>query len=250
MKTKRYFKVLNSSGLPFYSATGSLCKNFDGLVLEYLDIDSLTNQICLKQPEGHSGIVFLDSHNVVEVTKNELCIGDSVFNSPVGSGQITGITDSGYPKVNHIAVARLVHKTEYNEFLVYDPTMSYAKGDWEMFIDDECFPADSVNKSIVIVRSSTEAIEFCKAVKSLPMNIMFDHELGGDDTSMKFIRWMIDVLYSDDQIFSLRKDFKFSVHSQNPVGAENIKSLMNGLIQNQKNSDTILLMSLSKTNFK
>ncbi len=98
MKTKRYFKVLDSRGLPFYSATGSLCKNFDGLVLEYLGIDSLTNQICLKQPEGHSGTVSLDSHNVVEVTKNELYIGDSVFNSPVGSGQITDITDAGYPR--------------------------------------------------------------------------------------------------------------------------------------------------------
>ncbi len=31
-------------------------------------------------------------------------IGDPVADSPVGSGSITGITNAGYPQVNHVAV--------------------------------------------------------------------------------------------------------------------------------------------------
>ena len=166
--------------------------------------------------------------------KDSLTIGDAVFNSPVGSGTITGITDAGYPQVNYVAVTRLVHKTENGQFLVYDATGSYSDGNWEMFIDDERFPGKDVSDSVVIVRSSQEAIEFCKAVKSLPKNIMFDHDLGGNDTSMQFIRWMVDELYKDELKYKLHPDFKFSVHSQNPVGAENIKSYMKQLINDQK----------------
>ena len=32
-------------------------------------------------------------------------VGDAVKDSPTGPGTITGITDAGYPQVNHIAVA-------------------------------------------------------------------------------------------------------------------------------------------------
>lgn len=35
-------------------------------------------------------------------------IGDDVSRSPVGSGKITGVTERGYPQVNHIAVSWLV----------------------------------------------------------------------------------------------------------------------------------------------
>jgi len=65
---KRFFKVIDSSGLPFYHAPGALCKNFDGMVLEFIqDIPSL-EQVVLKQPEqfGHLGTVSLDYKNVLE----------------------------------------------------------------------------------------------------------------------------------------------------------------------------------------
>lgn len=171
--------------------------------------------------------------------KDSLTIGDSVFNSPVGSGALTGVTDAGYPQVNHVAVTRLVHKTPEGQFLVYDAVGSYATGDWSMFIDDERVPGKGVSESVVIVRSSQEAIDFCTAVKSLPKNIMFDHDLGGDDTSIKFILWMIDELYADHPKFTLREDFTFSVHSQNPVGAGNITSLMNNLIKDYRGENQL-----------
>ena len=166
--------------------------------------------------------------------KDSIAIGASVFSSPVGAGTLTGITDAGYPQVNHVAVTRLVHKTPEGQFLVYDAVDSYATGDWSMFIDDERAPGKGVSDSVVIVRSSEEAIEFCIAVKSLPKNIMFDHDLGGDDTSMRFIRWMTDQLLEDPPLFKLREDFEYSVHSQNPIGAKNIKGLMDQLIKHLK----------------
>ena len=44
-------------------------------------------------------------------------VGDVVKDSPIGSGTITGITDAGYPQVNHIAVAWF----ERADAAVFDP---------------------------------------------------------------------------------------------------------------------------------
>ena len=43
--------------------------------------------------------------------------GDTVKDSPTGAGVITGITDAGYPQVNHVAVAWL----EREDGAVFDP---------------------------------------------------------------------------------------------------------------------------------
>lgn len=165
--------------------------------------------------------------------KESLIIGDTVFNSPVGSGTITDITDAGYPRVNYIAVGRLVHKGEDGSFYAFDPNGTYAKGDWEMFLDDERFPGPSASEGVVVVRSSAEAIAFCEAVGSFPKNIVFDHDLGEDDTAMVFCRWLTDkrLDYKDKDKWKFRKDFVFSVHSQNPVGKRNIIAYVLGLLR-------------------
>lgn len=105
---------------------------------------------------------------------------------------------------------------------------------WKLFLDDERFPGKNVENAI-ICRSSQEAIYLCLELKSFPNEIMFDHDLGGDDTSIRFIRWMIDMLLDDQSgNFKLPVDFKYSIHSQNPIGAANIKSYMDGIIQEFK----------------
>lgn len=105
---------------------------------------------------------------------------------------------------------------------------------WKLFLDDERFPAKHIENAI-IRRSSKEAIELCLEMKSFPNEIMFDHDLGGDDTSIHFIRWMIDMLLDDQSgNFKLPVDFKYSIHSQNPIGAANIKSYMDGIIKEFK----------------
>lgn len=99
---------------------------------------------------------------------------------------------------------------------------------YKLFIDDERFP---VQDDWVIVRSSEEAINYVRA-HGFPNEISFDHDLGGEDTSMKFIWWFIDQYY--DNGLAIPVDFKYSVHSQNPIGAENIKGLMNGFLNDIK----------------
>jgi hypothetical protein len=91
---------------------------------------------------------------------------------------------------------------------------------YRLFIDDERFPVDD---DWVIVRSSSEAIDMVIS-KGIPSRISFDHDLGGDDTSIVFINWLIDHLL--DNNLKLPYVFSFYVHSQNPIGKENIISKM------------------------
>lgn len=96
---------------------------------------------------------------------------------------------------------------------------------YKMFLDDERFP---ITEDWVIVRSSQEAID-CVLKNGLPSHIAFDHDLGGTDTSMKFIYWLIDYMLNYELHF--KPDFTWSVHSQNPVGAENIRRLMTAAVK-------------------
>ena len=95
---------------------------------------------------------------------------------------------------------------------------------YKMFIDDERHPVDS---SWCICRNSL-ACCICVETYGIPSHISFDHDLGGDDTSILFINWLIDYLIDNNLV--LPKDFSYYVHSQNPVGTENIRNKMNGII--------------------
>lgn len=94
-----------------------------------------------------------------------------------------------------------------------------------LFIDDERFPCQD---DWAIVRSSNEAIEWV-TLHGMPEEISFDHDLGEDDTSRVFIHWMIEQMI--DGLLHFPSDFKYSVHSQNPIGAEWIMGTMDLLIR-------------------
>ena len=95
---------------------------------------------------------------------------------------------------------------------------------YRMFIDDERFPATD---GWVIVRSSEEAIALIER-DGFPEFISFDHDLGGDDTSMALVRYMIEAALENP---SLPFPRAYDVHSQNPVGATNIRGLMDAFIK-------------------
>ena len=97
---------------------------------------------------------------------------------------------------------------------------------YNLFIDDERFPPDD-GREWVIVRSSEEAIE-CIRTRGIPDFISYDHDLGGYDTAMRFIMWLIDA-YLDGELGTF--PVNYTIHSQNPVGARNIKCLLDGFIQ-------------------
>ena len=97
-----------------------------------------------------------------------------------------------------------------------------------LFIDDVRFPeADGDGNDWDIVRSSAEAILYVTKY-GVPNYISLDHDLGGDDTSIVFINWLTDRLIDGDE--KLPQNFAYAVHSQNPVGAENIRSKMNQIL--------------------
>ena len=79
-------------------------------------------------------------------------------------------------------------------------------------------PALSAGDKYIVLRSSQEAISYVKQ-HGIPEYMSLDHDLGGDDTTMVFLRWLSDEYY-DEQIPT------YVVHSSNPVGKQNIISIM------------------------
>jgi hypothetical protein len=101
---------------------------------------------------------------------------------------------------------------------------------WALFLDDERFPVDP--SKFRIARSSEEAIQVCQDL-GFPTFITFDHDLGGDDTSMRFLDWLI-MADMDSGFTALPEDFSFDVHSQNPVGRDNIRGRLESYTRYRK----------------
>ena len=87
----------------------------------------------------------------------------------------------------------------------------------KLYIDDIRNPKTKFDK---ITRSSKETIEYLTRF-GCPDFISFDHDLGGDDTAMTIVKWIVemDLAMSGDYI---PYDFTYNVHSANPVGTSNI----------------------------
>jgi len=91
---------------------------------------------------------------------------------------------------------------------------------YRLFIDDIRDPIDS---DWVIARSSKEAYLKTK-VLGFPQEIAFDHDLGGDDTTLLYLYRVTGDLM--DGNLSIPVGFKYSIHSSNPYGADRIRSEM------------------------
>lgn len=95
---------------------------------------------------------------------------------------------------------------------------------YRLFIDDEREANLKDDDVMVLARTSKEAIDYMVAL-GCPEYISFDHDLGGDDTALKIVKWMIDTDIEETQSF-IPDGFKFYVHSQNPIGKENIEAML------------------------
>jgi hypothetical protein len=114
-----------------------------------------------------------------------------------------------------------------------------------IFLDDERLPpvnfgANISSPWILVCRSAEMAIV---AIQNMPKNanlayISFDHDLGEDrKTGMDFAKWLVDADagYIEGQRANFIPDyFQFYVHSQNPVGAQNIQSYMDNYLKTKK----------------
>jgi hypothetical protein len=110
-----------------------------------------------------------------------------------------------------------------------------------LFLDDERMPGDVTWISIPsakweIVRSLDEAVEWVKK-NGFPDAISFDHDLGlmhyaedysDEKTGFHFAKWLVEY---DMDTNSMPAHFRYTVHSKNPVGAKNIKELLDRYIR-------------------
>lgn len=101
---------------------------------------------------------------------------------------------------------------------------------YSLFIDDERIPGNRkppAGDRWVIVRSVNDAIKYIERV-GWPGFITFDHDLGENEpTGYDFAKWIVDRALDGKNLPSY---FTFDIHSQNPVGAENIRSLLNNYL--------------------
>ncbi len=90
-----------------------------------------------------------------------------------------------------------------------------------MYIDDIREPKNDYD---FVARTSESAIYIMKK-EGCPTFISFDHDLGGEDTAMKVVKWMVEKDLDCNGNFIPSK-FNFNVHSANPVGKANIEGYL------------------------
>lgn len=88
----------------------------------------------------------------------------------------------------------------------------------KLYIDDVRCPPDD---GFVVLRTSEEALQYVRE-HGWPNFMSLDHDLGGDDTVMVFLRRLVDEIWDQKTLPP-----HYYVHSANPVGKQNIISFMN-----------------------
>lgn len=115
---------------------------------------------------------------------------------------------------------------------------------WWLFLDDEREPGDFFSLSgehYNIARTYWDALELMR-MYGCPEFISFDHDLGHfytlhgiPLTGLDVVKWMIELDLDEDGTF-IPTNFKFDVHSMNPVGGPNIKSLLDAYFRAKNSS--------------
>ena len=111
-------------------------------------------------------------------------------------------------------------------FNIFSKIFREKKENWNLFIDDERFPSDFDSKEYVICRNVEDCIEQIKKHKSFPVFISFDHDLGENQkTGFDLCKILVD-MDMDKCNGGFDVGFDFYVHSQNPIGKENIEKYL------------------------
>ena len=100
----------------------------------------------------------------------------------------------------------------------------------KLYLDDV---RDLPDDSFTLVRSYEEAVLFVKD-NGIPPFISFDHDLGCDEignilkNGYDFAKWLVDM--DIENIHKFPNNFTFDIHSANPIGKNNIKSILNNYL--------------------
>ena len=108
------------------------------------------------------------------------------------------------------------------------------EGPYTLFLDDLRFPA-KLTPHVAIARSSDEAIAVATRL-GMPAHVDYDHDLGGDDTAMRFVNWLVDRVVDRGATVG---DMTWAVHSSNPVGRDNIDGLMRNITRHSRELSAI-----------
>ena len=94
--------------------------------------------------------------------------------------------------------------------------------DWSLFLDDERYPPnDTLEANWKIARSADDAMYYIRTY-GLPIYMSLDHDMGFMNmTGMDFCKVLCKYLMDND-----RSVPEYYVHSQNPVGAENMRKYL------------------------
>ena len=102
---------------------------------------------------------------------------------------------------------------------------------WALFLDDERYPPTGSDRHWVICRTVNNAIACVKA-RGFPNFASFDHDLANEDRAIDFVKWCIEKdLDSGGKL--IPAEFQFTVHSENPAGAENIRCMLENYINHR-----------------
>jgi hypothetical protein len=124
---------------------------------------------------------------------------------------------------------------------------------WNLFIDDirdPCYVPD--DRDYMVARNMDQAIEIIMAKNCYPTHIAFDHDLGWDTlenipgsfliaapeegkelpSGYDFAKWLVE--FDMNGLYEFPKDFTWSVHSSNPVGAANINGILTSYLKHKQ----------------
>lgn len=103
---------------------------------------------------------------------------------------------------------------------------------WKLFLDDERFPAKFREQKFddwLVIRTMTMAIWHIQNL-GMPYAMSLDHDLGNNQpTGFDFVKWLVN--QDMDGAIDLSDCSEIYVHSQNPVGAENMRAYLNNYLE-------------------
>lgn len=104
--------------------------------------------------------------------------------------------------------------------------------DYTLFLDDERMPPSEM-ENVTIVRDFWEFKRVIVAL-GIPSYVSFDHDLGSMDFNGKDCAEFLIMRMIMERPSNM-EDFQYYVHSQNPVGAENIRRFMDKYLEDIEN---------------
>lgn len=100
---------------------------------------------------------------------------------------------------------------------------------FDMFLDDERMPPKD-RQSWKIARNKTQAIILVRNY-GFPHFVSFDHDLGEDEpTGYDIAKWLVELDMSGEDV-TMPDDFDYYVHSQNPIGKQNIECYLDNYLK-------------------